>query len=277
MTSIGRRALAAALASLMTTLFAAGASAQSASAGASTEDLARAAQNPVAAMISVPFQSNTNFGYGPYGDTQEILNIQPVIPFSLSPDWNVITRVIAPVISQPQLFPGDDRTFGLGDLTPTFFFSPANSGKFVWGAGPVFLLPTATDETLGQGKWGAGPSIVGVYTKGPWVVGALVNNIWSFAGDSDRADVNQMTLQPFVNYNFKDGWYLSSSPIITANWEADNDHRWLLPVGGSIGRVFKVGKQPINASLGGYYNVVSPDDTGPQWQIRAQIQFLFPK
>lgn len=243
----------------------------------STEDLAKAAQNPVAAMISLPFQSNTNFGYGPYDKTQEILNIQPVVPFSLTPDWNLITRVIAPVIVQPKLFPGDDTTFGLGDLNPTFFFSPSNSGKFVWGLGPVFLLPTATDDQLGTGKWGAGPSFVGLVSTGPWVVGALVNNIWSFAGDQSRPDVNQMTLQPFVNYNMKDGWYLSSSPIITANWEADNDNRWLVPVGGSVGRVFRVGKQAINASLGGYYNVISPDDSGPDWQIRAQVQFLFPK
>ncbi|BCP56094.1 hypothetical protein K32_47110 [Kaistia sp. 32K] len=243
----------------------------------SASDLAKAAQNPVADMISVPFQSNTNFGYGPYDKTQEILNIQPVIPIHLTPDWNLITRVIAPVIWQPQLSPDDGRTFGLGDLNPTFFLSPAKSDKFVWGVGPTFLLPTATDEDLGTGKWGAGIAGVGLVMHGPWVYGALINNIWSFAGQSDRANVNQMTLQPFVNYNFKEGWYLSSSPIITANWEADNDDRWVLPVGGAVGRVFKIGKQPINAQLGAYYNAISPDDIGPQWQIRAQIQFLFPK
>lgn len=244
---------------------------------ASTEALARAAQNPVAAMISVPFQSNTNFGYGPYDKTQELLNIQPVIPLSLSPDWNLITRVIAPVLSQPQLYPGDDRTFGLGDLNPTFFLSPAKSGTFIWGVGPTFLLPTATDEDLGTGKWGAGPSVVGLVSTGPWVVGVLANNIWSFAGDSNRKEVNQLTVQPFVNYNFKGGWYLSSSPLITANWVADNDNRWTLPIGGSVGRVFHVGKQAMNAQLGAYYNAIAPDDVGPQWQIRAQLVFLFPK
>lgn len=243
----------------------------------STEALAKAAQNPVADMISVPFQFNTNFGYGPYDKTQEVINIQPVIPFSLSPDWNLITRTIVPVISQPQLSPDDGRTFGLGDITPTFFLSPAHSGKFIWGVGPAFLLPTATDEDLGSGKWGAGPSAVGLIMDGPWVYGALINNIWSFAGDPSRKDVNQMTLQPFINYNFKEGWYLTSSPLITADWMADNDNRWTLPVGGGFGRVFRVGKQPINAQLGAYYNAIAPDDVGPQWQIRAQLQFLFPK
>jgi hypothetical protein len=265
-------AYVAALVALGTTLSAWPAAAQS-----STEELAKASQNPVADMISLPFQFNTNFGYGPYDKTQEIINIQPVIPINLSPDWNLITRVIAPVISQPQLFPDDERTFGLGDLNPTFFLSPANAGKFVWGVGPTFLLPTATDEDLGTGKWGAGVAGVGLVMHGPWVYGALINNIWSFAGDSSRADVNQMTLQPFVNYNFKEGWYLSTAPIITANWEAEDDERWTLPVGGAFGRVFKLGKQPVNAQLGAYYNAIAPDDTGPQWQIRAQIQLLFPK
>jgi len=245
-------------------------------AGPSAEDLAKAAQNPVAAMISVPFQSNTNFGYGPYGETQEILNIQPVVPFSLSEHWNLITRTILPVMSQPQLYPDGDRTFGIGDLNPTLFLSPKTDGSFIWGAGPVFLLPTASDEDLGTGKWGAGPSAVGVFSKGPWVVGALVNNIWSFAGDPSRPEVNQMTLQPFINYNLKEGWYLSSSPILTANWNAEPDDRWVVPVGGSVGRVFHLGKQAVNASLGGYYNVITPED-GADWQLRAQIQFLFPK
>lgn len=243
----------------------------------STEELAKAAQNPVADMISLPFQFNTNFGYGPYNETQEVINIQPVVPISLSPDWNLITRTIVPVISQPQLYPDDNRTFGLGDTTVSAFLSPAHSGRFIWGLGPAVLLPTATDDDLGSGKWGAGPSAVGLIMDGPWVYGALVNNIWSFAGDTSRTDVNQMTLQPFVNYNFKEGWYASSSPLVTANWMAEDDNRWTLPVGGAFGRVFRVGKQPINAQVGAYYNVIAPDDVGPQWQIRAQLQFLFPK
>jgi hypothetical protein len=241
-----------------------------------TESLAKAAQNPVADMISLPFQFNTNFDTGRFGGTQEVLNVQPVIPFSLSSDWNLITRWITPLIEQPQLFPGDDVTYGLGDITPSFFLSPANSGKFIWGVGPVLQLPTATSPELGSGKWGAGPSAVGLVMDGPWVYGALVNNIWSFAGDSSRGNVNQMTLQPFANFNFGDGWYLTSSPLVTANWLADEDNRWTVPVGGGFGRVFRIGKQPVNAQLSAYYNVLSPEDAGSQWQLRFNLQFLFP-
>ncbi|MCX5494397.1 neuromedin U [Kaistia dalseonensis] len=241
-----------------------------------TETLAKAAQNPVADMISLPFQFNTNFDTGRFGGTQEVLNVQPVIPINLSPDWNLITRIITPLVEQPTLYPGDEVTYGLGDITPTLFLSPVQSGKFIWGAGPVFLLPTATSSELGSGKWGIGPSAVGLVMDGHWVYGALVNNIWSFAGDSSRPNVNQMTLQPFVNYNFSDGWYLTSSPLVTANWEADNDNRWTLPIGGGFGRVFRLGKQPINAQLSAYYNALTPEDTGPQWQLRFNLQFLFP-
>ncbi len=242
----------------------------------SATDLAKAAQNPVADMISLPFQFNTNFDTGRYGGTQEILNIQPVIPFNLSPDWNLITRIITPLVEQPKLYPGDDVTYGLGDITPTLFLSPAHSGKFIWGVGPVFQLPTATSSDLGSGKWGIGPSAVGLVMDGHWVYGALVNNIWSVGGDSGRGNVNQMTLQPFLNYNFSDGWYLTSSPLITANWEADSDNRWTLPLGGGFGRVFRVGKQPVNAQLTAYYNALSPEDTGSEWQLRFNLQFLFP-
>ncbi|MBL9147856.1 MAG: neuromedin U [Phycisphaerae bacterium] len=242
----------------------------------STEKLAKAAQNPVANLISVPFQYNANFGFGIDNDVQSVLNIQPVIPFEISPEWNVITRTILPIIYQPSVAPTVSDEFGLGDTTFTAFASPSKTEGFIWGAGPAFLLPTATDDALGTGKWGAGPSFVGLVISGPWVAGALINNIWSFAGDSDRADVNQMTLQPFVNYNLPDGWYLTTSPIITANWEADSDNRWTIPIGGGVGKIFRVGKLPLNTSLQGYYNVESPD-VGPEWQLRFQIQLLFPR
>ncbi len=194
----------------------------------STEELARAAQIPIADLISVPFQNNTNFGIGPHDRTQNILNIQPVIPFSWG-DWNVITRTIAPVISQPDVNESDGSTFGLGDINTTWFLSPAKPGKLLWGLGPILSFPTATVEALGSEKWGFGPSAVALATPGNWVVGGLVSNVWSVAGDSDRADVNKMTFQYFVNYNFSDGWYLTSAPIITADWEADSDDRCLVP------------------------------------------------
>jgi len=240
------------------------------------EELAKAAQNPVADMISLPLQNNTNFSFGPEKKTQNILNVQPVWPFSLTEEWNLITRTIVPVISQPGLFPGDDRENGLGDTTFTAFLSPAKSGKWIWGAGPVLLLPTATDDKLGADKWGAGPSAVALTSDGPWLYGALVSHLWSVAGDSDRDDVNQSLVQPFVNYNLPDGWYLVSSPIITANWEADSDDTWTVPVGGGFGKIFRIGRQPVNAQIQAFYNVETPD-YGADWTLRMQLQLLFPK
>jgi len=246
----------------------------------SAAELAKATQNPVADLISLPFQNNTNFNFGPEEETQNILNIQPVIPFSISADANLITRTIVPVISQPRLFPGDDRENGIGDVQFTAFYSPkeATAGGLIWGVGPVIQMDTATDDKLGTGKWSAGPSVVALIMPGQWVIGALAQNVWDFAGDGDREGVNQFLMQPFVNYNFKSkpGRYISFSPIITANWKASNSNTWTVPLGLQMGQVIKVGKQPINLSLGGYYNVEKPDN-GADWTLRAQITFLFPK
>jgi len=240
------------------------------------EELAKAAQNPVANMISLPFQNNTNFNFGPKEKTQNILNIQPVWPFSLSEDWNLITRTIVPVISQPELYSGDDRENGLGDTTFTAFLSPAKPGKWIWGAGPVFLFPTATDDKLGSDKYGAGPSVVVLTSRGPWLCGGLASQLWSFTGDSDRDDVSQLLIQPFVNYNLPGGWYLVSAPVITANWEADSDDIWTVPVGGGVGKIFRIGSQAMNAQIQAFYNVETPK-FGADWQLRLQWQFLFPK
>ncbi|MBZ6075744.1 hypothetical protein K9B37_05510 [Microvirga sp. WGZ8] len=240
-------------------------------------DLAKAAQNPIADMISLPFQSNLNFAVGPHSKPQNILNIQPVIPLHLDQDWNLITRWIMPVISQPPLTITGDREAGLGDFNPSFFFSPRQpTHGVIWGIGPTFVLPTGTDKTLTQGKYSIGPSFVAVIDKGPWLFGVLINNVWSFAGKSKRPDVNQMLVQPFVNYNFAGGWYLTSSPIITANWQESGRERWTVPVGGGFGRVFKIDEQPVNMQLSAYYNVVKPTD-GANWQLRAELTFLFPE
>jgi hypothetical protein len=246
----------------------------------STMALQKATQNPIANMISVPFQSNFNFGQGGEGasreQTQYILNVQPVIPFSLNEDWNLITRTIVPIINQPSLFSGMESAWGLGDINPQFYFSPAKPGEWIWGVGPTFTFPTATDETLGQQKYSAGPAAVVLTMRGKWVYGVVGNNQWSFAGWGDK-NVNQMVIQPFVNYNLPKGWYYNTSPIITANWEADGGNQWTLPVGGGVGRLFKMGKMPVNMQLGAYYNVEKPDYVGADWQLRFQVQFLFPK
>ena len=166
--------------------------------------------------------------------------------------------------------------YGFGDLLPTFFFSPAAPNKLIWGAGPVFQLPTATDKVLGQGKFGIGPSLVGLLQPGRWTIGALVNNVWSVAGNSGRADVNQMSLQYFINYNLARGWYLSSAPIITANWKGSSGKVWTVPFGGGVGRVFPLGNQPVNLTAQFYGNAVHPVSGSP-WAMRLQIAFLFPK
>jgi len=254
---------------------------------ANTQELAKAAQNPIANLISLPFQNNFNFGVGPFDQTQYVLNIQPVIPVSLGSDWLVVNRIITPIVNQPtidinppsaagsspSLDPG--YTFGLGDINPQFYFVPKNTGEITWGIGPQFSFPTATTDVTGSGKWSVGPVGVIVYTHRRWVIGALVNQIWSFAGDSDREAVSQFLLQPFINYNLPKGWYLTTGPQITANWMAEPGEQWTLPLGGGIGRLFKVEKQPINASLQAYGNVVKPEN-GPDWLLRFQVQFLFP-
>jgi hypothetical protein len=243
---------------------------------AQDEDLAKKTQNPVADLISLPFQNNINFKVGPDEKTQNILNIQPVWPVSLNNDWNLITRTIVPIISQPGVDALDiDRENGLGDTTFTAFLSPKNSGKLIWGAGPVILLPTATDDRLGSDKWGIGPSAVFLTMQGHWVIGSLFSNVWSFAGSGDD-NVNMFTWQYFINYNLPDGWYLTTSPIITANWEADSDNTWTVPFGGGGGKIFRIGKQPMNAQVQALYNVEKPE-FGADWTLRLQLQFLFPK
>jgi hypothetical protein len=238
-----------------------------------TEELARAAQNPVANMISVPIQNNTDFNFGPEDKTMSTTNIQPVVPFGLNDEWNLITRTIIPVVSQPEMQPGQDRETGLGDTTFTAFLSPANPGKWIWGAGPVALIPTNTDDRLGADEWGAGISAVALTMRGPWVVGSLVSNVWDIDGDTD---INFFTWQYFVNYNMDDGWYLTTSPIVTANWEAESGEKWTVPVGGGAGKIFRIGEQPMNAQFQYFYNVEKPDPVG-DWSIRMQLQFMFPK
>ncbi len=239
------------------------------------EDLAQKTQNPISDLISLPFQNNTNYGIGPYNRTQNVLNIQPVVPFSISKDWNLITRTIAPLISQPDISSESGSTFGLGDINSSLFLSPKDAGKIIWGIGPILSFPTATDDVLGTGKFGLGPSLVVLTISGPWVAGVLANNIWSVAGKDDRADVNQMLIQYFINYNLSQGWYLVTAPIITANWESESGNQWTVPLGAGIGKIFKIGSQPLNASVHAYSNVVK-SDFGADWTLRLQLQFLFP-
>ena len=242
--------------------------------GPTAEQLAKAAQNPVADMISLPFQNNLTFPTGPGDNALWVLNIQPVIPIKINEDVNLITRTILPVIASPSPASGISSDFGIGDLQFTAFFSPAKSDGLIWGVGPVFQFPTATSDRLGTDQWSAGPSVVALSMQGPWVIGGLVQNVWSYAGSGGN-DVNALLAQPFVNYNMADGWYLTTSPVFTANWNADSVNRWTIPVGGGVGRVMRIGSQPVNIQLQGFYNVERPTGVG-EWNIRFQVQLLFP-
>jgi hypothetical protein len=246
----------------------------------SATELAKKTQNPVADLISVPFQNNFNFDTGSKEATVYILNVQPVIPINLTKEWNLITRTIIPIINQPSLFPGPDKisgsAVGLGDINPSLFLSPAKPGHFIWGLGPTFTLPTATDVKLGSREFSMGPTGVALMTEGPWVFGVLASQQWSVVGWGDKS-VSQMLIQPFVNYNLGDGWYITSSPIITADWKNESGHEWTVPVGAGVGKLFRAGKLPINTSLQGYYNAETPSKFSSGWQLRFQVQFLLPK
>lgn len=238
--------------------------------------LQKATQNPVANLISVPIQNNSNFGIGPYDRTQNILNIQPVIPAHLGKDWMLVSRVIQPIVWQPYSTETTGGEFGFGDMNPTFFLSPAKPGKVIWGAGPAFVIPTATNDILGQGKLSIGPSFVALTQPAHWTIGALVNNVWSVAGSGGRPAVNQMLFQYFLNYNLEKGYYVSLSPIITSDWKASSGDSWTVPVGGGVGRIMKLGFQPVNITAQFYGNAVHPQGASP-WGMRLQISLLYPK
>jgi hypothetical protein len=244
-----------------------------------TEDeLAKLVQNPVGNLISVPFQNNANLNFGPEKGTLDVLNIQPVIPFSLNNDWNIITRTIIPVVSLPPLAPRDSRTNGIGDVQFNAFLSPAQPGQWIWGVGAIVQVPTHSNARLGNDNWGLGPTVVMLHmARGdPWVYGVLVNNIWSAGTHGGSPSYSNGLIQPFLNYNFAGGAYLTTSPIITVDWKASGGNHWTVPLGGGVGKVLHLGMQPVNMQIAAYYNVVRPDFSA-NWQIRAQAQFLFPK
>ena len=264
------------------------ASAPPPAAGDDTDALAKATQNPVASLISVPFQNNSNFGIGPYNRTQDVLNVQPVIPARISEKWMLISRIIQPIVWQPATAANAGGEYGFGDMNPTFFLSPAKPGKLIWGFGPAIVIPTATSTALGQGKLSFGPSAVALVQPGHWTIGALVNNVFSVAGSPNRPYVNQMLLQYFVTYNLKKGWNINTGPIVTANWRSKgsgeaadgNDTTggsvWTVPFGGGVGRIMKLGFQPVNLSLNFYGNAVHPPGAS-SWGMRIQVALLYPR
>ncbi len=233
--------------------------------------LAKATQNPLAAMYSLPFQNNTTYGNEPYNRAQNVLNIQPVLPFSLGEKVNFINRIILPIITQPSSTE-DLSTTGTGDISWTAWLSPSKAGRIIWGLGPALQLPTSSSREFGSGEFGIGPSFVALTMIEKWVAGIVTNNVWTFG---DIAE-NKFLFQYFINYNLPKAWYLVTAPIITSNWNAPSDQRWVVPFGAGVGKVFKVGKLPLNFNAQLYYNAVHPEGVG-NVQSRFQLQFLFPK
>lgn len=241
---------------------------------AETADLAKKLSNPVSDLVSVPFQFNWEQGVGPDDDTRFILNVQPVMPFSLSEKLNLITRVIVPLVSQPPLFEGGAPAFGVSDVLASFFFAPNSGGGLTWGVGPVLSLPSTSIPTLGTQKWSVGPTAVVLKQSGPWTVGMLWNQVWSIAGNDDREDVSQMFLQPFVARQ-KGSWTITLQSETTANWKADDD-KWTVPVNLLFAKLSSFGPFPASYQFGGGVFVAHPD-SGPTWKLRGAIVILLPR
>jgi hypothetical protein len=265
----GKRAFGAVLVAV---LFAASAPA-TVQAEQSEDQLRSAVQNPLADLISVPFQNNTDFGIGDHDRTKNTLNIQPVYPVGLG-SWLLVNRVILPVVYQPDLADDSGGEWGLGDTTWSFFFAPPSKGV-TWGFGPVALIPTSTKDETGAGEWGLGATAVALWQSPKWTVGALATNVWSINADEGN-DVNLFTLQYFINRNLANAWYLTVAPINTANWEAPEGEEWTVPLGGGVGKIFRIGRLPVNGLAAAYYNVEKPEGAA-DWQLRLQLSLLFPK
>jgi hypothetical protein len=238
--------------------------------------LAQQLSNPVASLVSVPFQSNWDFGVGPEEKQRYLLNFQPVMPFSLNDDWNLIARVIVPVISQPPLVPGGQPTFGIGDFVTSFFLSPAKPSAFIWGVGPALLVPATSDPFLGTGRWGAGPTGVVLVQSGPLTYGALANHLWSYGGDSTREEVNQTFVQPFLSYGTSNGYTFTLQAEASSNWEAPEGERWTVPVHFIVSKVTRLGRRPISFAIGPGFFVARPEGA-PQWRLRVALTLLFPR
>ncbi len=245
-----------------------------AGAGGVAADLAKQLSNPIASLVSVPFQLNWDEGLGYNDDGRRFLmNFQPVMPFELNPDWNLIARVIVPMIAQPVLFDGGAATSGMGDILVSGFFSPNKPG-LTWGVGPVISLPVTSDPLLGSGKYSFGPTAVLLKQQGHWTYGALVNQLWSVGGDAGRADVNQTFLQPFLTYGVN-GWTFSMNTESVANWEADSGEQWTVPINMGVSKVTRLGARPISLQAGPRFYVTSPTG-GPSWGFRLNLTLIFP-
>ena len=249
-----------------------------AAAGGDAENVAKQLANPIANLVSIPLQFNWEEGVGPNDDLRTVVNFQPVVPFTLNEDWNVIGRMILPYLSQPSLAPGAPSASGVGDMLLSLFFSPVKSDVAIWGVGPVVALPMTTDPFLGSGKWSAGPTGVVLKQSGQWTFGALVNHLWSFAdtGDIERNDVNQSYLQPFVAYTTKSAVTFNVSSESTANWEAPSGEEWTVPININVSKVTKLGPFPFSLGAGAGVFVEKPEGA-PEWKLRLTATLILPR
>jgi hypothetical protein len=236
-------------------------------------ELAKKSQNPLGDIISLPFENNFDVGFGPKDALIYTLNLKPVYPVHLGDDWLLINRFTVPVVAQGERFAGEGSEFGLGDSVYQAFFGPKDS-PVIWGAGPAFLFPTHTHKRLGNDKWGMGPSAVVIAKPGPWLFGSLVQQIWSYAGSG--SGVSLFSWQYFVNYNFGNGWYLTSTPTMSANWKQNAGNTWTIPVGGGVGSLLRIGGAPVDVKLQGFGYPERPTG-GPDWSVQLQVKLLFPK
>jgi len=241
----------------------------------SAAELAQELSNPLADLMSIPFQMNYDRDIGRDDGWKLQTNIQPVIPFGLNEDWNLISRTIMPVIYQDEIFPGAGSQFGLGDINLSLFLSPKKpSAGITWGVGPVLLFPTATESLLGGKKWGAGPSAVALTISGPWTVGVLANHVWSYAGEGGRQDISSTFLQPFAAYTWPSAWTVSVQSESTYNWKAS---KWSVPVNAAVSKLVRWGKLPVSLQAGLGYWAESPE-TGPDgFRFRLQAAFVLPR
>lgn len=237
-------------------------------------ELAKKLANPIASLISVPFQNNTDYGIGEFGGTRNTMNIQPVIPISVSKNWNMITRVVVPVITQYNITAPGEKQSGIGDAVMSAFFSPKNSEKLTWGVGPALLLPIGSSNYLTTKKFGMGPTAVALKQTNGWTIGGLINQIWSVAGAEERPDVSQMFVQPFIVYNWKSGAGVGGNLEWTQNWKASTSTVWLNP---TISAVTSLGKQKTQFVVGPRINLAAPDGGKADLGWRAVVIFLFPK